>query len=59
MASSTNRAGVFLPSGAGRSYAMGRISAVFKATETKREERIPSLSGAWSRTRKALARTPP
>jgi quercetin dioxygenase-like cupin family protein len=28
---STKRAGVFLPPGAGRSYPMGRISAVFKA----------------------------
>lgn len=27
----TKRAGVFLPPGAGRSYPMGRISAVFKA----------------------------
>jgi mannose-6-phosphate isomerase-like protein (cupin superfamily) len=28
---SKKRAGIFLPSGAGRSYPMGRISAVFKA----------------------------
>jgi mannose-6-phosphate isomerase-like protein (cupin superfamily) len=28
---STKRAGIFLPPGAGRSYSMGRISAVFKA----------------------------
>ena len=27
---STKRAGIFLPPGAGRSYPMGRISAVFK-----------------------------
>ena len=29
--STKNRAGVFLPPGAGRSYSMGRISAIFKA----------------------------
>ena len=35
---STKRAGIFLPPGAGRSYPMGRISAVFKADgdETQR-----------------------
>jgi mannose-6-phosphate isomerase-like protein (cupin superfamily) len=36
--SSTKRAGIFLPPGAGRSYPMGRINAVFKADgdETQR-----------------------
>ena len=39
---STKRAGIFLPPGAGRSYPMGRISAVFKADgeETQRSYSI-------------------
>jgi hypothetical protein len=54
--SSAKRVAIFLPPGEGRTYPMGRISAVFKADGDK--EGIPSPSGGWSRTRRALARTP-
>lgn len=43
---STHRVGIFLPPGEGRSYPMGRISAVFKADgdETRKEY---SISEWW------------
>jgi mannose-6-phosphate isomerase-like protein (cupin superfamily) len=44
--SSTKRAGVFLAPGEGRSYPMGRISAVFKA-DGDETERAYSISEWW------------
>ena len=44
--SSTKRAGVFLPPGEGRSYPMGRISAVFKA-DGDESQRGYSISEWW------------
>jgi mannose-6-phosphate isomerase-like protein (cupin superfamily) len=40
------RAGIFLPPGTGRSYPMGRISAVFKADGDETESRY-SISEWW------------
>jgi mannose-6-phosphate isomerase-like protein (cupin superfamily) len=42
----TKRDGIFLPPGAGRSYAMGRISAVFKA-DGDETQRAYSISEWW------------
>ena len=44
--SSTKRSGTFLPPGGGRSYPMGRISAVFKADGDETEKRY-SISEWW------------
>ena len=44
--SSTERDGIFLPPGKGRSYPMGRISAVFKADGDETERRC-SISEWW------------
>ena len=44
--SSTGRVGIFLPPGGGRSYSMGRISAVFKA-DGDETQRGYSISEWW------------
>jgi mannose-6-phosphate isomerase-like protein (cupin superfamily) len=44
--SSTKRVGIFLPPGGGRSYPMGRISAVFKA-DGEETQRGYSISEWW------------
>ena len=43
---SARRAGIFLPPGQGRSYPMGRISAVFKADQDE-TQRAYSVSEWW------------
>ncbi|MGE0130641.1 MAG: cupin domain-containing protein [Blastocatellales bacterium] len=43
---SSKRAGIFLPPGAGRSYPMGRISAVFKA-DGDETQKAYSISEWW------------
>jgi mannose-6-phosphate isomerase-like protein (cupin superfamily) len=44
--SSTKQVGIFLPPGEGRSYPMGRISAVFKADGDETQKRY-SISEWW------------
>ena len=47
---------IFLPPGEGRSYPMGRISALFKADGDKPESATRYLSGGSSPTRNARER---